>query len=60
MPEEDKYVTLAETTIRGETFTYRILWDCCLVQIEAAEKTDASKQAFYITSMLMAYLTYEP
>jgi len=52
-------VTLAETTIRGETFTYRVLWDCCLAQIEAAEKTDAGKQAFYITSMLMAYLTYE-
>jgi hypothetical protein len=50
---------LAETTIRGETFTYRALWDCCLAQVEAAEKTNGGKQAFYMTSMLMAYLTFE-
>jgi hypothetical protein len=27
--------------------------------MEAAEKTDGSRQPYYITSMLMAYLTYE-
>ena len=50
---------LAETTIRGETFTFRVLWDCCVAQMEAAEKTDGGRQPYYITSMLMAYLTYE-
>lgn len=51
---------LAETTIRGETFTYRVLWDCCLAQVEAAGKTtDAGERVFQITSMLMAYFTYE-
>jgi hypothetical protein len=48
-----------ETTIWGETFTYKTLWDCCLAQMEAVEKAETGKQAFYITAMLMAYLTYE-
>lgn len=50
---------LTETTIRGETFTYRMLWDCCLAQIKAAEKSDEGERVFNITSMLMAYFTYE-
>ncbi len=50
---------LVETQIRGETFTHKILWECCLRQIETARRRTRGTKYFHITAMLMAYLTYE-
>jgi hypothetical protein len=50
---------IVETTIRGEIFTYRVLWDCCLAQLQTAKRRKTQAQSFYISAMLMAYLTYE-
>ncbi len=48
---------LVETTLRGETFTYKVLWDCCRAQMETVKTTEMGVQAFYISAMLMAYFT---
>jgi hypothetical protein len=48
-----------ETTIRGEIFTHKILWECCLRQMQTAKRRKKGSKYFYISSMLLAYLTYE-
>ena len=50
---------LAKTKIDGETFTHKILWQCCLMQIETARRRKRGAQYFHMSAMLMAYLTYE-
>jgi hypothetical protein len=52
-------MTLVETNIYGETFTHKVLWECCLRQIDTAKRRKKGQQYFHITAMLMAYLTYE-
>jgi len=52
----------AKTTIKGELFTHKILWECCELNCQAAEKAAAEKTGtiyWELTEMLMAYLTYE-
>ena len=52
----------AETQIRGELFTHRLLWECCNELAETAHKARGSgADPFYfeLSSMLMAFLTYE-
>jgi hypothetical protein len=52
----------SETTIIGELYTHKLLWRCCLRQVEEAEKAaEESYGSFYfeITAMLMAYMTFE-
>jgi hypothetical protein len=52
----------AETQIRGELYTHRLLWECCIELSEAAEKTRRLGRSlfnFELSSMLMAFLTYE-
>jgi hypothetical protein len=55
-------MTIVETEIRGELFTHRLLWTCCLELAEAAEDAvQSEKDPFYLklSSMLMAFLTCE-
>lgn len=52
-------MTLAETNIYGETFTHKVLWECCLRQMATAKRRKKGQMYFHITAMLMAYLTYE-
>ena len=52
-------MTLVETNIVGETFTHKILWECCLRQMDTARRRKKGTKYFHITAMLMAYLTYE-
>ena len=52
----------AKTIIIGELFTHKILWECCELNFQAAEKANAEKPGpvyYELTAMLMAYLTYE-
>ena len=48
-----------ETNIYGETFTHKILWECCQRQMETARRRKKGTKYFNMTAMLMAYLTYE-
>ena len=48
-----------ETTITGEIFTHKILWECCLRQMETAKRRKKGSKYFHISAMLLAYLTYE-
>ncbi len=51
-----------KTTISGELFTHKILWECCQLSCKAAKKASEEKAGpIYdeVTAMLMAYLTYE-
>lgn len=52
-------MVLVETRIQGETFTHKILWECCVRQMETARRRKKGTMYFHITAMLMAYLTYE-
>ena len=48
-----------ETTFTGESLTYEILWSCCKRQLNLAEETESGEMYFLLTSMCMAYFTYE-
>jgi len=48
-----------KTTYNGETFTHRVLWDCCRQQMKAATNATKGARSFHIAAMLMAYLAYE-
>jgi hypothetical protein len=55
-------MTNVETEIRGELFTHRLLWACCLELAEAAKEAVQSGKdsfCFKLSSMLMAFLTCE-
>ena len=45
--------------ISGEIFTHKILWECCLRLRETARSRTKGARYFQISTMLMAYLTYE-
>jgi hypothetical protein len=47
------------TKTEGENLTHRVLWQCCLRQIEIARKTEQGRKYFDLTAMLMAYFAYE-
>ena len=52
----------AKTTIKGELFTHKFLWECCELNCQAAERAKVEKIGpiyYELTAMLMAYLTYE-
>jgi len=52
----------AKTTINGELFTHKILWECCQLHCQAADTANEKKAGpiyYELTVMLMAYLTYE-
>jgi hypothetical protein len=52
----------AETTINGELYTHKLLWKCCIQQVEAADealKNSDSSFYFELSAMLLAYLTFE-
>ena len=48
-----------KTVISGESFTYEILWSCCQRQLKLAKTEEDGKMYFLLTSMSMAYFTYE-
>lgn len=50
---------IVETRIDGETFTHKVLWECCLSQMETAKRRKKGSMYFHISAMLLAYLTYE-
>lgn len=50
---------IVETNIHGETFTHKILWECCLRQMGTARRRKKDPKYFHISAMLLAYLTYE-
>ena len=52
-------MSVAVTTIEGENITHRVLWQCCLRQMDVARKTEKGRKYFDLTTMLMAYLAYE-
>ncbi|HEY4487740.1 MAG TPA: hypothetical protein VI483_03190 [Candidatus Paceibacterota bacterium] len=47
------------TKIEGELITHRLLWRCCIKQMEAARSRENDASYFHLTAMLMAYFTYE-
>lgn len=49
----------AITKTEGENITHRVLWQCCLRQLEIARKTERGRKYFDLTAMLMAYFAYE-
>lgn len=48
-----------KTVISGESFTYEILWTCCRRQSALAKTEEHGKMYILLTSMSMAYFTYE-
>lgn len=52
-------MAMAITKTEGEALTHRVLWQCCLRQLENARKTERGRKYFDLTAMLMAYFTYE-
>ena len=52
-------MTTVITKTEGENLTHRVLWQCCLRQIEIARKTEKGRKYFDLAAMLMAYLAYE-
>ncbi len=52
-------MSTAETEIEGESLTHRILWQCCILQMEIARNQPKGAMYFHLTAMLTAYLTYE-
>lgn len=52
-------MTKVETVVSGESYTYEILWSCCQRQIDLAERMTNGKMYYWLTSMSMAYFTYE-
>jgi hypothetical protein len=51
-----------KTSISGELFIHKILWECCERHCQTAEKANAEKTGpiyYELTAMLMAFLTYE-
>lgn len=48
-----------ETTITGENLTHKILWECCIRNMETAKRRKKGSTYFFISAMLLAYLTYE-
>ncbi|HEY9198044.1 MAG TPA: hypothetical protein VIR60_01680 [Gammaproteobacteria bacterium] len=49
----------AITEREGESFPHRILWRCVLAHYERARSIEKGSKHFDLTTMLMAYLTYE-
>jgi hypothetical protein len=55
----DKLMTKVKSTVKGESYTYEILWACCLRQQSLAEEVESGNMYFYLTAMSMAYFAYE-
>jgi hypothetical protein len=52
-------MTKLKTVVSGESYTYEILWSCCQRQVELSKKKEDGKMYFWLTSMSMAYFSYE-
>lgn len=52
----------AKTHINGELFIHKVLWSCCEIHSEAANKANSEKNGdicYELSAMLFAYLSYE-
>ena len=50
---------ILETVVSGEVFTHRVLWTGCQCQLRVAREESTSSWYFYLTAMLMGYMTFE-
>jgi hypothetical protein len=51
--------SIIETNVEGEVFTHRILWSTCQRQLRVARNDPNGSWYFYLTAMLMAFMTFE-
>jgi hypothetical protein len=50
---------IVETTVQGEVFTHRVIWSACQRLLHVAGSEPKGNWYFYLTAMLMGYMTFE-
>lgn len=50
---------IVETTVWGEVFTHRVLWSTCQRQLAVARAEPKGSWYFYLTAMIMGFMTFE-